>query len=405
VNLTYEAINAEGKQIRDVLAASSVDDGVEQLRRQGMFVTHITPQDEESAARSAHSSASLHNISLSTKQLVLFTRQMAMLLKSGSALAPALASIAKQMKRIEHRRMVEQIREELEEGNTLADAVKRFPRTFDPSYCAVIAAGESSATLPEMFARLADIVGKRRSMQNRIVGAMIYPTLLVFLSIKILGVMMFFVVPRFAGMFGSLGVDLPASTKIMLSSSALLRAHWYIPIGVLAAVVSGIVFLVRRASGQQLMADIQIRIPLIGRLMSRLIQAKTFRVLGMLLEARVGLLEALSLASRVTRNRAFQKLYGDLDDAVSRGESIASTLEISHQIDPSIVQAVRTGEQSGRLGESISYVADVLDEDNTELLNTLTRLVEPMILIVMGLIVGIVAVSLFMPLFDMTAAV
>jgi type II secretory pathway component PulF len=338
-------------------------------------------------------------------QLVLFTRQMSMLLTSGSGLVPALAAIGPQMRAEKHRRMLEAIRSDLEEGVTLTEALHRFPRAFDASYCAVVAAGESSARLPQMFARLALIIGKRRAMRNKIIGSLIYPALLIVLSIKIMAVMLFFVVPRFAGMFASLGVKVPASTQVLLSVAGILRGYWYLVVLLLAGVIGGLVYLLRSAPGRQFLSNIQTRIPIAGRLASRLIQGQTFRILGMLLEARVGLLEALELAAQVTRNDQFQNLYQGLHDAVTRGESISGALDSGKLIGPSIVQAVRTGEQSGRLGEAVTFAADVLDEENTELLSTATKLIEPMVLIIMGVIVGTVAISLFMPLFDMTSAV
>lgn len=345
------------------------------------------------------------SITMPAGQLMLFTRQMAMLLTSGSGIVPALTAIGPQMRSLQHRAMLEAIRSDLEEGLTLTDALSRYPRAFDASYCAVVAAGESSARLPQMFARLALIVGKRRAMRNRVIGSLIYPALLICLSVKIMAVMLFFVVPRFAGMFTTLGVEVPVTTRLLLQLAGALRGYWYLFALALAAVISGVVYIVRSDKGRQFVADVQIRIPLLGRLVSRLIQAQTFRILGMLLEARVGLLEALDLARGVTRNQRFQELYSTMCDSVTRGDSISAALDAHNLISPTIIQAVRTGEQSGRLGEAISYTADVLDEENTELLAVVTKLIEPLVLIVMGIIVGAVAIALFMPLFDMTSAV
>ncbi|MCB9851089.1 MAG: type II secretion system F family protein [Phycisphaerales bacterium] len=343
-------------------------------------------------------------LSMPVGQLVLFTRQMSMLLTSGSGLVPAINAIAPQMKSPKHRRMLEEIRNDLEEGTALTDALAQYPRAFDASYCAVVAAGESSARLPAMFSRLAVILGKRRAMRNRIVGSLIYPALLIVMSVKILAVMLFFVIPRFAGMFTTLGVEIPASTRVLMTTANICRNHWYLFVLAVLGVIGALYYAIRTDSGRQFMSNIQIRIPIVGRLMSRLIQAQTFRILGMLLEARVGLLEGLELARKVTRNDRFQLLYNEMRDAVTRGESVSGSLKTGVAISPSIIQAIRTGEQSGRLGDAISYVADVLDEENSELLNATTKLIEPLVLIVMGVIVGFVAVSLFMPLFDMTAA-
>lgn len=404
--LTYDAVDTNGQAIHDTVQAGTVKEAVEELRRQGLFVTEIATTKEKSSGDHAPvSDEALADLKLPLNTLVLFTRQMSMLLTSGSALVPALTAVGKQMRNPSHQRMIDLLKENLEAGESLTDALRRFPRVFDPAYAAVIAAGESSATLPKMFSQLANVIGKRRAMFNSIIGALIYPALLLVLSQAILAVMLFFVVPRFADMFKTLGVDVPSTTQILLDAASALRGSWmYLGTGALL-LGGGFWYLVRTPSGQQILANVQIMPPVVGKLMSRLIQGRTFRVLGMLLEARVGLLESLDLARKVTRNHRYAELYDALEDSVTRGETLSDPLQASGMVGPSIIQAVRTGEESGRLGESIAYVADVLDEENTELLNVVTKLIEPLILIIMGFIVGTVAISLFMPLFDMTAAI
>jgi type IV pilus assembly protein PilC len=406
MNLVYEAIDKQGRRIHDRLDAASQKEGIEELRRRGLFVTQISSEGKNDAACKPEdvSSRNIERVRLPLGQLNLFTRQMSMLLTSGSAVVPALAAIGGQMRRPEYRQVLNLMKEDLEGGVSLTDALRRFPRSFDGSYCAVVAAGESSATLPQMFSRLAVIMNRQRAVRNRLVGALVYPLMLSAMSVNIMGVMLFFVIPRFATMFTTLNVDLPASTRMMMSISSGLRTYWPIPLLAGVSLITGAIMLLKTNGGKQLLSNAQIRIPVIGRLTSRLIQGKTFRILGMLLESRVGLLEALELARQVTRNDRFQALFDQFEEAITRGESISGAAENSKLIGLSVVQAIRTGEQSGRLGESITYVADVLDEENAELLGAVTKLIEPLILILMGCVVGTVAVSLFMPLFDMTSA-
>ncbi len=409
MNLSYEAIDVTGRSVSDVVQADSVKAGVEQLRQRGLMVTSIEPVSDaqaESRRRDAQqSSGELSEIKLPLKQLVLFTRQMAMLLASGSALVPAIGAIARQLRKPDHIRLANRLREDLEEGATLAEALCRFPRTFEPTYCAVIAAGESSATLPQMFDRLALIVAKRRGLRNKVLGATAYPTLLMLLCVAQVSTLLFFVLPRFGEMFATLGAPLPTSTKFMLGLADALITYWpALVIGLGLAIGAG-VFLATTPTGRQWAANAQIRLPFVGRLASGLIQGQIFRTLGMLIEARVAVLEALDLARRATSNNRFQELFDRIEQAVTSGSTFSDTMETSGLIDPAVCQAVRTGEQTGNLGGAMSYAADVLDEDNTELVNTVTRLLEPLIIIVMGLVVGAVAISLFMPLFDITTMV
>ena len=406
MNLSYEAIDGSGRNVTDVVEAPSVREAVESLRGKGLFVTHIAQAKvEQMQQRLAAASSELSGVRFSLRQLVMFTRQMAMLLASGSAVVPALNALSRQIKDARQRAVIRQIVADLEEGHTFADALRKYPAVFGASYCAVVAAGEASATLSLMFTKLASMMGKRRAMRNRVLGAMTYPALLILLCVGIVNILLFFVIPRFGGMFDTLGVALPSSTQFMLALSVALREWWPVPVGLGAGVIIAGVYLAKSPAGRQLLSDVQIRVPLIGRVMSRLIQAEMLRILGMLIEAKVGVLDALDLARGVTRNRCYGGLCDEVEEAVTSGNSISQAMERSSLIDASICQAVRTGEESGSLGGAISYVADVLDEENGELIGVVTKLIEPIILIGMGVVVGVVAISLFMPLFDMTSAV
>jgi type II secretory pathway component PulF len=336
---------------------------------------------------------------------MLFTRQMAMLLHAGSSVADAITAIKRQMKKPEHAAILSKIVTDLEEGASLTDALRKHPRTFDAVYCAVVAAGEASASLDDMFERLANMVSKSRATRNKVLGALTYPALLILMSCGIFMVLLFFVLPRFNGMFVQLGVDPPASTKILLGTANTLTAYWPIALCVVASVFSGIVMLLTTVAGKQWLANIQVRIPIFGRLRSRLIQAQVFRTMGMLLGSRVGVLDTLELVRGSTRNDRFQKLFGEIEEAVTGGGEISNAFQKCTFIEPYVCQAVHTGEQAGSLGDAISYCADMLDETNQELVDAVMKLVEPIILIGMGIVVGGVAISLFLPLFDLTAAI
>ena len=202
-----------------------------------------------------------------------------------------------------------------------------------------------------------------------------------------------------------MGADIPASTQALLSLGTFVRSYWPVLLaGAVGGVVGGVV-MVRSAWGKQWLSDVQIHIPLIGGLRSRLIQGQILRTMGMLTEARVGLLETLELAGRTSINRRFRRLFVELEKAVTSGGLLSTAFEESGLVEPAICQAVRTGEDSGNLGEALSYCADIIDENNEELISVFARLIEPVILLGMGAVVGGVAISLFLPLFDLTSAI
>ena len=402
--LTYEAIDTQGRNKTDTLEATSKQEAVAQLRRDGLFVMTITETSSESvAAGKTASRRSATRLPLTT--LVLFTRQMAMMLRAGSSIVPAVAAISRQMKIPEHAQILDQIVADLEEGVSLTEAMRKHPKTFDAVYCAVVAAGEASASLPKMFERLATDVSKRRVLRNKILGALAYPVLLILMSGHIILALLFFVVPRFHDMFVQLGVEAPVTTKALLATGDFLAAHWVLVFGGLLATIALSVVALLSDAGRQWAANVQTRIPIVGPLRSRLIQAQVFRTMGTLLESRVGVLEALDLVRDSTRNDQFQALFDDIEQGVTSGGTLSSACEASNMVEPYLCQAIQTGEASGSIGEAMLYSSDILDETNTELLTTVMKLLEPVILIAMGFVVGGVAISLFLPLFDLTAAI
>ena len=401
--LTYEAVDSDGRRTSDSIEARDRRDAVDQLRDRGLYVTTISERLRRKGS-SALAAATGRGDRLPLNVLVELTRQVAMLLRAGSGIVPSYLAIQRQLKNPKHVAIISDLVTDLEDGATLTDALRKHPRSFGPTYCAVVAAGEASGKLSEMFERLATIVGKSRAMQRKLLGALAYPALLIVMCGHIFLVLLFFVVPRFGALFAQLGAETPAVTQLMLDMAVLLRGHWPALLAGLVAVVGVLVWTLRQESGKQWLSNVQIRIPVVGRLSSRLIQAQVFRTSGMLLESGVGVLETIDLVRPSTRNDRFQKLFTRMEEAVTSGGRLSYAFEESGIVDPAFCQAIRTGEDSGYLGGSITYCADVLEETNEELVNTVSKLIEPLILIFMGFVVGGVAIALFVPLFDLTSA-
>jgi len=406
--LTYDAIDTGGRSTTDSIEAPNAREAVEQLRRRGLYVKKI--KTETPKRRNAEISAFSHfgvsaSVRLPLKLLVQVTRQTAMLLHAGSGLVPALSAIQRQMKNANHAALLGELVNDLEDGKTLTETLRKHPRTFDAVYCAIVAAGEASGTLTEMFERLSVIVGKRRAMRKKILGALAYPALLIAMCFHIMLVLLFFVLPRFNAMFLQLGVETPATTKALLSTSDALRDHWPVLLFIAAAIGGAAAWAFTSRGGRQWVSNAQLLFPVVGRLRSRLIQGQIFRTMGMLLESRVDVLDTLDLVRESTRNRRFQKLFDDLQGAVTSGGRLSTAFEASTIVEPYICQAIYTGEDSGSLGASMTFCADMLDESNEEFITLVTKLIEPLILIIMGFVVGGVAISLFVPLFDMTSAI
>lgn len=409
--LTYDAIDAGGRSTTDFVEAPNVREAVDQLRRKGLYVKKIAESRKGPSTGQGTSGirgASRLNPRVSPriplKLLVQITRQLAMLLRAGSGLVPALSAIQRQLTNPHHTQLLNSVVNDLEDGMNLTETLRKHPRSFDAVYCAIVAAGEASGTLTEIFERLSVIVSKRRILRKKILGALAYPALLTAMCLQIMLVLLFFVLPRFNAMFVQLGVQTPATTRALLKTSEILSSYWPVLLVIAVAGAAATAWALTSEAGRQWISNIQLSIPLVGKLRSRLIQGQIFRTMGMLLESRVDVLDTLDLVRQSTRNGRFQKLFNSLQEAVTAGGRLSTAFESSTIVEPYVCQAIHTGEDSGSLGASMSFCADMLDEANEELITVVTKLIEPLILIVMGFVVGGVAISLFVPLFDMTSA-
>jgi type II secretory pathway component PulF len=406
LKVAYRAIDGSGRNVQDIVEATGISEALEMLRRDGLFVTDVeeaSAGEVVAAVKNKVVTAPRKMLRIKHSQLLMLTRQMAMLLQAGSPVVPALTAIGRQTTgKLRH--VIDSVRTNMEQGRTLTESLRDFPGVFSDTYAAIVGAGEQSANLDTMFTRLGKMVGDQQRLRNRVMGAMAYPILLIMLSIAIVSSMVVVVVPRFKSLFETLDVPLPWTTKAMVAVSSTLRVHW---IPVVCIGVGGIVLAVtmlRSQGGRQWLCNLQTRLPIIGRMGARMIQARVFRVMGLLLESRVSMMEMLELVRRMTRNADFEKMFSGIYSEIEGGGRFGEGLARNHMTPPSVGQAIITGEESGRLDQALLFVADILDEENDQILNTATKLIEPIILILMGTTVGGIAMSLFIPLFDLAAA-
>ena len=405
MKLAYEAIDGAGKPVSGTLDAGDATDAVEQLRRQGLFVTRIAASGDADGAGRPRGRRGKLGGGKRLKHLAMFTRQLSVLVTSGTPLVQALASLERQAKEKNWRDVLAALRARVEEGATLSEAMAQQGEVFDPVCRSLIAAGESGGSFDTMLERLASMTRKQMQVRNAVVGAMVYPCLLIVIALGVLALMLLFVLPRFMGLFEQLDAELPATTKFLVMLSDALRAYWWaIPIVVGGTVFGGRVWS-RTESGRATMDTLVLKLPMIGKIVQSFAVARIARVLGVLMAGRVPMLEALALARQTARNVRYVALVAAAEEAVTRGSTISAAFATAEDlVSPSICEAIRSGEQSGQMGPLLLNIADFLDEDNEVIVKSLTSILEPLILVGLGLVVGFVALSMFMPLFDLTSA-
>lgn len=405
MKFAYRAYDRAGRLVNDAVEAASLVDAGEMLRKQGLFVSELTADKAGAGAeRGGAGARRLGGKTARLRHMSVLVRQLSVLVSTGTPMVEAIYSLEKQLPAGRWRSVVEDIRGRIEQGASLSAALEHHPHYFDAVARSLIAAGESGGKLDEMLRRLAALSRQQLKIRSSIVGAMVYPCLLVCVCIGVLATMMFFVLPRFEGLFETLGAALPPTTQMVMDISAFLRGYWW---AILCAIVPA-ALLVRHVlgtpRGKRAFHGFILRAPQIGKLVRAFATARIARVLGVLVEGRVPLLDALRLTRESTGNMCYEELIARAEEVVTRGESVSAALSGNQLINESVVEAIRSGERSGQLGSVLLNVAEFLDEDNEIVLRSLSSIIEPLILIVLGVLIGFVAVSMFLPLFDLATA-
>lgn len=396
---SYTAYDRAGTRKTGVIEASSEHEAREVLRRDGLFATDL--QASSSPTNTATSFKPPRN---RLKHLVFTLRQLAVLISTGTRVVDALLVVERQTRNERWRAIIGDIRERVEEGESLSVAMVRHPKCFDAVCQSLVAAGESAGNLNITLDRLSRMVRRRQRMRAALVGALIYPALLICISSGVLVVMAVMVLPRFGEMFETLDAPLPASTAFLLDLSTFAREKWWVVLGSLVAGVSLLITVLRTQWGQRMRDRAMIRIPVVGGLQRAVAAGQIARLLSLLLNSRVPLLEAIELTRNTMRNREYRDLLEEASERVTKGEHLSAALANSPLIPPNMGEALRSAERAGSVAPVLADVADYIEEDTEILTKSLSTIIEPVILIAMGVLVAFVAISIFLPLFDLTAS-
>lgn len=402
MRIAYKGFDAAGKAVTDAIEAADQQSAAEMLRRKGVFVAEFL--GAKAAGERDLGAPAAKPSSKRLEQVSGFLRQLAVLVSTGTPLVEAIGSLRLQQKEGPFRAVLDRMTARLEEGAQLSDTMAHHPEYFDGVCRSLVAAGESGGKLDAMLTRLAAFTRQQVRVRKTVTGAMIYPCLLVCVAIAVTFAMLGFVLPRFEGLFKSLDTALPPSTQILMDLSNLARQHWYAVIGLFLGVPTAAHFYGRSAAGRRTVERLMLSTPHLGQLTRGYATARLSRVLGVLLDGKVTLLDAIRLTRQATGIRRYERLLERAEEGVTRGESFSAAINDATLIPPTFIEAVRSGERSGKVSVVLLTLADAMDEDNELALKTVTGLLEPLILILLGLVVGGMAISMFLPLFDLTAA-
>jgi len=412
----YEAMNSVGQPVKDEIDATTSEEAISKVRALGYFPTKIKEKALRKGAAAARGAAAAAGAApakrrvagaVSKKQLTTFTRQLSTLIDAGLPILRSLRILEQQQKPGMLRVAIRIVAEDVEGGSTLSEAMARHPKAFDRLYTNMVRAGELGGVLDVILQRLADFMEKTQTLKRKVIGAMIYPVAVItFASLIVLGIMIF-VVPSFQTIFADMGERLPGITRTLLGMSTWIKDDfgWLVLLGVPFGIF-GIFRLLKLSDGGRYFVDnLKLHTPILGRIVSKTSVARFSRTLGTLLTAGVPILEALQITSDTSGNAVFARAMSSVHDGIREGESFADPLRQAKVVEPMVVNMIDVGEETGELDKMLNKVADTYDEEVDTLVSGMVSLLEPVMVITLGLIVGFIVVALFMPMVSLLNAV
>ncbi len=334
------------------------------------------------------------------KQIMLFTRQLAVLLRSGMALVPALSALAQQFKGSSLHAVVVRIRDDINAGQNFAEALSVFPKLFSDVYINMVAAGQLSGNLEEILLRLSRMQHNRAQLRSKVRAAIAYPLMMIVVAIGVLTFLLAYVVPSITSIFNEIDQALPRPTVFLITASEFIKANWFWAMVLLIVVLAGLKAWRKTPAGARIGDTILLKTPLIGTLLMKVELARFASTLAVLLQSGVAMLDALKAAKAIARNTLIKESLDQIHDAVSRGDDLASALGRTGRFDPLVYHILSTGQTTATLENALSEIAQLNDQDLRQQTQILTALLEPAILLVMGLIVGFIVTAILLPIIE-----
>jgi type IV pilus assembly protein PilC len=396
----YEAMDASGKEVRAEVDAASQEEAISRIRGQGQFPTHIRLKGRAPRAAAPSKKGKAFAIGrVGMKQLTQFTRQLSTLQDAGLPILRSLRILEGQTKPGVLKNALQDIIEDVEAGSTLSEAMEKHPKAFDRLYVYTVRAGEAGGVLDQILQKLADFMEKSVALKRRVVGAMIYPVMVIGIAVIILIAIMKWIVPKFIEIFAKFKIpELPLPTRILVGVSDFVKVYWWLL--VLVPILFWVILRMMKASrtGQYMIDWSKMHVPIIGSIVNRTAIAKFARTLGTLITSGVPILDALNITRETVGNAVVARALGQVHDSIREGESIAGPLRQSGVVDPIVVNMVDVGEETGELDKMLVKVADTYDAEVDHLVGTLMSAMEPLLVVFLGATIGSIVIALFLPL-------
>lgn len=391
----WEGKTRQGEVQKGELAAASKEEVIALLRKQNILPINV-------AARPRELNLRFGGKRITDKDIVILTRQLATMIDAGLPLVQCLDILGSQTENKALAKVVGQVRSDVESGATFADALKKHPKVFDNLYVNMVAAGEAGGILDTILQRLAAYMEKFGKIKRQVRSAMIYPAVILFVAVAVVSLLMIIVVPMLADMFSAMGQALPLPTRIVIGASNFVRGWGGVALLIIIiGTVVGIRQFRKTETGLAITDSIALKLPVFGSVIQRVSVAKFTRTLGTLLTSGVPILEGLMIVSRTAGNKVVENSILTTRQSVSEGRTLAEPLGKAKVFPAMVTQMIAVGEATGALDNMLNKIADFYDDEVDSAVSALTSLLEPMLMIFLGITVGFVIVAMYMPIFQM----
>lgn len=395
----WQGKSRQGEDKRGELVADNAAVVRLQLRKMGIQPGRVQEKRDQAVKRLAFRKK------IPQKLIVIFTRQFATMINAGLPLVQCLSILASQQENAALTNVITQVKGDVESGQSLNEALKKHPRVFDELYTNLVEAGETGGILDVILNRLSTYIEKSQKLKKKVKGALVYPAVVTGVAVAVTAVILLFVIPVFEKMFSEVGQSLPAPTRFVINLSRFVSNNFLFIVAGVAAFIYLLRRIYRTQKGKYLMDDLFLKLPIFGMLLRKVAVAKFSRTFGTMVSSGVPILEAMDIVAKSSGNKVVEKAIYKARESIAQGRTISEPLEESKVFPPMVTQMIGVGEASGELDTMLNKIADFYDDDIDAAVNNLTSMMEPIMMVVLGGIVGGLVISMYLPIFKMGEAI
>ncbi|MBN1436626.1 MAG: type II secretion system F family protein [Sedimentisphaerales bacterium] len=401
----YQVKLKTGKVSAGLIEAESMIAASNTLRKQGGYVVSLNEAAQNAESFLQKLMSFEVEFGPSAKDILNFTSQLAVMIKAGISIRAALEGIADQTESKKFRNILQAVKTDVESGKAFSDALARFPKIFSPLYINMIRASELSGSFAEMLQRIAEYLSQQIETRSQVRGAMIYPIIIGVMAVSTTVFLLTFVLPKFVVIFKGKEDLLPTPTKLILALSGAMCNYWYLFLAGAIAFVWALIWFIHTPTGIVVWDKLKLKLPIIRKLCRCLYISRCMHTMGELVNAGVPILDALKITADIAGNTFYKEMWLDVSDSVEQGKQISAPMTKGDLIPKSVIQMVHSGEESGKLAEVLTDISEHYQKELKNVIRTVTAMIEPLMIVMMGFVVGFIAMSIILPIFKLSSIV